>query len=63
MKAASNVAERIEEYNYHSSSMGDVRPMSLKVLAVRLTHFHKVMRKVGQAANRAGGSKQRKRGR
>jgi len=40
----------IEEHRYHSSGMGEVRDLSLRILVYRLNAFYKVVK----AANRSG---------
>jgi hypothetical protein len=36
--------ERAEEYRYYSSSAGDLRPLSVHILAMRIVQFMKVHR-------------------
>jgi len=38
------VIERAEEYRYYSSSAGDLRPLSIHLLTLRINSFLKVHR-------------------
>ncbi|MGY3615661.1 hypothetical protein [Bradyrhizobium sp. USDA 10063] len=36
--------ERVEEYRYYSASAGDVRPLTIRLLVLRINSFLKVHR-------------------
>lgn len=53
MKSAEDVAERVEEYRYHSTPEPGIRDLSLRVLFVRLKIFHRVVNKINKAKQKA----------
>ena len=39
------MTERVEEYRFYSSSAGDLRPLSIQLLTLRMSAFDKVHRR------------------
>ena len=48
MKAGARVVERVEEYRYHSGSIGEAHGLRITNLAVRLQAFYKVHKRANK---------------
>jgi hypothetical protein len=57
LKIAPSIIDRVEEYRYYSGGIGDVRQLTLKVLALRLRAFYAVTKRANAATKKGGSPK------